>query len=218
MNDNIKLRWQKALKERKFVWFLIASLAMFILLMAFLAEFQSSIELRDGVIFKDPLFGNIPPVSVDWILFFTIYSVQLVAILYAFTRPENTIQIIIGYFFVYFFRIFALYLLPLEPPENTIPLYDPILIWFGKGEIITKDLFYSGHTATTFMVFLITENKKLKFIIGIGLIITMFGVLLQRLHYSVDVYVALFFAYTAYRLSKILVSKMNFKFYNKIIK
>ena len=212
---DVKLRWQDAFKERKFVVSFFVSLIMFAGLMLFLSDFQSNIELREGVVFKDPLFGDTAPAAVDLLLFIAIYSVHLIAVIAAFTRPEKAVQIALGYFFVFFFRIFALYLLPLNPPEGTIPLYDPILIWFGKGEIITKDLFYSGHTATTFMVFLVTTNKKIRCFIGISLLIIVYGVLIQKLHYSIDVYKAFFVAYTAYRVSTIIVNKLNFKFCNR---
>ena len=207
--NTLKLRWKEATKNKKFVAVLTSMFVAFLMLMAFISQFHSQIELRPGFSFSDPLLGEIPPVALNALTFISIYLTHLIAILAALLKPENFLKLLGGYFLVYFFRVFALFLLPLDPPPGTIPLIDPILILFGGGEIITKDLFYSGHTSTTFMALLMTENKKLRGFLSIGLVITVCGVLFQRVHYTIDVYAALFFAYTAYRLSTIFVQKIG---------
>ncbi len=212
---DIRIRWKIAINNKKFLIILMIVLVFFAFQMFFISGYQSSIELRQGVQFVDPVFGNTPAVAVDSLTFFAIYITHLIALVAAARKPEKFLQIVVGYLLVYFFRIFALYLLPLEPPAGTIPLVDPILIWFGNGEIITKDLFYSGHTSTTFMVILVTENKKLKYFLLIGLAFVVYGVLAQQVHYTVDVYAALFFSYTAYRLSTIFLEKTKFKDFSK---
>lgn len=75
---------------------------------------------------------------------------------------------------------------------------------FGKGEILTKDLFFSGHTGTLFLLFLLVENKYLKTIFLAATILVGSAVLLQHVHYSVDVFVAPFVAYGSFRIIKVL--------------
>ncbi len=60
------------------------------------------------------------------------------------------------------FRIIAMYLTPFEAPEKLLLLNDPFVQLFGKGDVLTKDLFFSGHTGTLFLLFLLADNKKLK--------------------------------------------------------
>jgi len=204
---NIKSCWGAAINNKKFLTIFFAVIIIFAIQMYFISGYQSRIERRPGVQFIDPVFGNTPAKAVDALTFFAIYITHIIAIVAAATKPEKFLQIISGYLLVYFFRIFALYLLPLDPPEGTIPLMDPLLIWFGNGEVITKDLFYSGHTSTTFMVILVTENKQLKYFLLIGLALVIYGVLIQQVHYTVDVYAALFFSYTAYRLTVVFLEK-----------
>jgi hypothetical protein len=201
--------WKIALKNRKFCICFIVLLSAFALQMLYISGFQSAMELRNGFSYEDPVMRHFPIVSLDWLTFIAIYSAHLLAIVLAIRKPQKFFQLALGYFFVYFFRIFSMYMLPLDPPIGLIPLEDPFLIWFGNGVIINKDLFYSGHTATTFMIFLVTENRKAKAYILVALAIVVVGVLLQHVHYSIDVYSAFFFSYTAYRVGKWVMRKLG---------
>jgi len=97
-------------------------------------------------------------------------------------------------------RTIAMYLTPFEVPEKLILLNDPFVQLFGQGAVLTKDLFFSGHTATLFLLFLLAENKALKITFLISTIIVGTAVLLQHIHYSVDVFIAPFVAYSALKL------------------
>ncbi len=44
---------------------------------------------------------------------------------------------------------------------NMIILNDPLVEFFGTGQTLTKDLFFSGHTATLLILFLVSEKKIL---------------------------------------------------------
>jgi len=104
----------------------------------------------------------------------------------------------------------VMFVTPFNPPADSIILNDPFVQLFGSGEILTKDLFFSGHTATLFLLYLIADKKYLKFTYLIFTIIVGLAVLLQHVHYTIDVIAAPFFSYTSFRLVKI--------FKNKIIK
>ena len=105
-------------------------------------------------------------------------------------------------------RIIAMYLLPLEPPQNMIMLNDPFVEFFGTGQTLTKDLFFSGHTATLFILFLVSEKKIIKTIFLVSTIIVAISVLLQHVHYTIDVFAAIFFTYACYKL--IIKLRLNF--------
>lgn len=205
--------WKYALADKKYRYSLITTLLVFSIQMAFISQFQLSIETRQGVSFIDPITGHLPVLTLNTLTFISIYSAHLLAIVIAILKPEKFLQLILGYLFVYFFRIFSQYLMPLDPPVGIVPLVDPFLIWFGNGAIINKDLFYSGHTATTFMIFLVTDNVKAKIYIFVALLFVIFGILLQRIHYTIDVYAAFFFSFTAYRLGLYIMKKLNFNFF-----
>jgi membrane-associated phospholipid phosphatase len=107
------------------------------------------------------------------------------------------------------FRTIAMYLTPFEAPEKILLLNDPFVQFFAKGDILTKDLFFSGHTGTLFLVFLLAENKTLKTIFLILTILVGSAVLLQHVHYSVDVFVAPFVAYGSYKIINKIHSKIS---------
>lgn len=96
------------------------------------------------------------------------------------------------------FAQIALYLTPLEAPQGTIPLVDPIA--HADGTVFVRDLFFSGHTATTYLVFLVCRRahwrwKALFFAVAVA---TGAMVVVQKTHYTIDVFAAPFFVYTAH--------------------
>jgi membrane-associated phospholipid phosphatase len=102
-----------------------------------------------------------------------------------------------------------MYTLPLEAPLTMIALKDPFIEFFGNGQTLTKDLFFSGHTATSFLLFLAMKNKYIKPIfLAISISMAIF-VLMQHVHYTVDVIAAPFFSYGSYMISK----SIHYKYY-----
>lgn len=87
----------------------------------------------------------------------------------------------------------TMYVFTLEPPEGIIPLHDPLVdaVAYG-GVVFNKDLFFSGHVATLLLFVLLEERavvKKILMVIG-GLVAIL--ILLQRVHYTIDVVAAPF--------------------------
>jgi len=67
---------------------------------------------------------------------------------------------------------------------------------------LTKDLFFSGHTATTFLLYLYARSiPKLGIAALVGHIVTVSVVVLSHLHYTIDIVGAWAITYCVYRLT-----------------
>lgn len=93
-------------------------------------------------------------------------------------------------------------LIPLDAPLNLVHLSDPFSIIFYGSNLITKDLFFSGHTATLCLVGLCLENKTEKMIIFIATGILGVLLLVQHVHYTADVLAAPVFSYIFWYLGR----------------
>lgn len=97
----------------------------------------------------------------------------------------------------------TMYVFTLEPPEGIIPLHDPIVdvIAYG-GQVFNKDLFFSGHVATLTLFVLLEERPVIKKMLVLNTIIVAGLILLQRVHYTIDVMVAPVIMLGVYKLMK----------------
>jgi len=194
-----KQDWKLFLSDSKSkIEFACSVLFLFIVLLAF-TQFLNYVEVRDGFVFNDPILSCFPAVDVTWFTFATIYFSLIFAIYYFSKRPNLLLLALQAFGIMVLFRMAAMYLLPLNPPQTMIPLTDPFVEFFGTGKTLTRDLFFSGHTATLFLFFLVSPRGSVKTIFFILTIFVAASVLAQHVHYSIDVFAAPFFAYAAYR-------------------
>ena len=102
-------------------------------------------------------------------------------------------------------RMITLTLVPLKVPDSLIYLQDPFLnnlIYPGE---IEADLFFSGHTALIFIFFSISK----RWIFAVLTIIMAVMLVLQRVHYSIDVIAAIPFSFAIVWLVKRGISRLN---------
>jgi hypothetical protein len=109
---------------------------------------------------------------------------------------------LLGYAIAMTFRWIAIYLVPLEPPPDLILLVDPFTSMFTSGPIVTKDLFFSGHTTAMTILTCAAPRGRLKVILIVFTIAIALMLLIQRNHYTVDVAVAPAMAYIGWRLAR----------------
>jgi len=201
--------WKSFLKDKKnLTEFVITAVIVTAVIIAF-SHFLHFIEHRDGVILNDPILKIFNPIDLTWLTFALIYLSLIIFIITTFNKPDKLLIAFQAYGLMLIFRTIAMYLTPFEAPERILLLNDPFVQFFAKGDILTKDLFFSGHTGTLFLVFLLAENRTLKTIFLILTILVGSAVLLQHVHYTIDVFVAPFVAYGAYRIIKKLHIKIS---------
>ncbi|NOX16837.1 MAG: hypothetical protein GXO87_00945 [Chlorobi bacterium] len=208
MFKEIKVVWKTAFAEKEFKKAFWLSLFLLAVTLPILSRFLTYNESRTGVSFPDPYMSRFQPVDLTWLIFGLIYVGLLAGIILLLKHPKNLLFAIQTYALLAIFRMIAMYSLPLEPPPNTIPLIDPFIQLFGSGDILMKDLFFSGHTSTMTLLFLTAATQRVKTVYFIGIFLVGAAVLFQQTHYSVDVIAAPFFAYGSYRLAKYLDAKV----------
>lgn len=193
--------WEKRFSARSTRNEFLIVIAVLVVSLISLSNFLLFNELRNGVILNDPVLNLFTPVDATWVTFLIIYSALITGIIYLIRDPELLTLAFLSYAFTAFFRIAAMYSLPLNPPASMIPLNDPFVQLFGSGNILLKDLFFSGHTSTLFLLFLVVKNKKIKLFFLCLTFAVAVCVLVQHVHYTIDVIAAPFFAYGAFVLA-----------------
>ena len=203
------ITWKSFLKDKKnLAEFIITMIVLIVVLISF-SQFLNFIEQREGVVLSDPILKAYNPVDLTWLTFTLIYLSLFLFIITTINKPDRLLKAFQAYGLMVIFRTIAMYLTPFEAPETSLLLDDPFVQLFGQGEILTKDLFFSGHTGTLFLLFLLAENRTMKYIFLLFTLTVGTAVLLQHVHYSVDVFVAPFIAFGAYRIINNLHNKLS---------
>ncbi|MFO7525738.1 MAG: phosphatase PAP2-related protein [Ignavibacteriaceae bacterium] len=198
------MTWNEYIKTNRNRVELTVTVLFLIISLVSLANFLNFIEARPGIVLPDPVLELFNPVDLTWLTFGLIYFSLLFAVYSLIKKPLQLIFAFQLYTIMVIIRMTAMYLLPLEPPENMILLSDPVVEYFGTGRALTKDLFFSGHTATLFVLYLVSENKQAKHIFLVCTAMVALSVLLQHVHYTIDIFAAVFFTYSAFAFLKYL--------------
>ena len=145
---------------------------------------------------SDPFHPQWTAIDFSIPLFILVYGSLLLGVMHVMTKPNLALEFLQTMTFVYLFRIFSLYIAPLETPQDAIFLNDP----FSKP--LERDLFFSGHTATTSLMLFTTRTSHLrwKFFFFVTTVLTALMVIIQKTHYVLDVSIAPFIGYGFHRL------------------
>jgi membrane-associated phospholipid phosphatase len=200
-------QWQLAIKNVSFRSKLIIGLILIVIVLFLLPFFFEFIEERQGYKLNDALLNVLPPADVSIPVFAMIWSMVLLFVIRSITNPQLFLLYVYGFLFLCICRFITLTLVPLNAPEGLIVLEDPLTNFFyGKREFITKDLFFSGHTASLCLFFFCFQRKWDKIAALICTIAVGFLVLVQHVHYTIDVVVAPIFTFLCFLLAKKIVN------------
>lgn len=176
-------------------------------ILGILPSFFANIELRKGVQVHDWVLAQIPAHNVSVLIFSIIWGMGALAFYRAARRPSMYVTYVWAYALIMIVRMFTISMVKLDPPAGLIQLTDPLTGVFYGHATITKDLFFSGHTSTLLLIYL-TMDKKGDRIIGlIAVFIVACLLLVQHVHYTMDIVAAPFFVYPIYRLVKLMLSE-----------
>jgi hypothetical protein len=207
MANSYKNKWAAAWQNKAFKKLFIVGIALLVLALGMLPVYFQAIQKREGPVLHDWLLNQLPAMDVSVWVFVIIWSITALSIVRAVQVPQLFITVIWVYLIVTLSRMVSIWLVPLNPPPNLIALTDPISNSFYGKSFITKDLFYSGHTSTLFMLYLCLRRRMDKFFALLGTILVASLLLIQHVHYSIDVILAPLFTLFCYRLAMFITNK-----------
>lgn len=135
--------WRSALRGRDYRDQLIASIIVLAITLPLMGSFLNFIGARMGAVLQDPLLGFFPPIDFKWITFSVIYSGIVFGFVSLLLYPYSLLVALRALIVLIILRVVCLYLVPLDPPADVIPLVDPFIRLPGIRHVIVRDLFFS---------------------------------------------------------------------------
>ena len=201
--------WRTAWRQQAFRRKMTTGFVILAIVLAVLPFFFQAIEKRNGPVLNDWLLNRIPSYNVSVLIFILIWGVTLLSIVRVTQSPSICMMMIWTYVLVTVSRMIVIWLFPLSPPANLIPLIDPLSNSFYGKHFITKDLFYSGHTSSLFLLFLCLQKRRDKIFALQCTIAVAFLLLIQHVHYTIDIVFAPVFTFACYKLAGLIAGHQN---------
>jgi len=206
--QSIELNWTAAWQDSRFRWQLILAIAVFAIFPWKADDYFQWIQQRDGVVMKDVILANIPAKNVSTPIFAIIYLSVIYLIVRIIRQPKQFLWFAWAFNLETIMRFASIYWVALNPPEGLVDLHDPIaeLFIYGENLAITKDLFFSGHTATmVFVCYFLPLAKERKIAIALTSVLVIL-LLVQHVHYSLDILAAPIATWVAIQLARRLLN------------
>jgi hypothetical protein len=147
---------------------------------------------------RDPVLAYLEPRDLTMPLSITIATLVVLGFVGLLARPVRLMRGVQAYQLMLCLRAASLLLIPLEPPPGMIHLDDPVVRWF-TGSTWRRDLFFSGHVATLFVVALtyFRCDRRVAWALMGSTALVALGLLAQHAHYTMDVVAAPVFAWAS---------------------
>jgi hypothetical protein len=197
IKDVWKEAWDSPVKRRQLI-----IVVLFITISGIaLPYFFNYIEKRNGIVLNDWVLAQIPSYNVSVLIFAVIWGMILLVLYRSLYKPSIFIIYAYTLALVTVARVICISLVPLAPPVGLIRLSDPLSgIFYGEASI-TKDLFFSGHMATLSVIFFCLEKKTDKLIGLFAVIILAILLVIQHIHYTIDILAAPVIVYAVYSIT-----------------
>lgn len=197
--SNLKQTWKTAFADRSFTLSFLGALAVFSIFPFKADDYFQWIQLRDGIQWNDPILNALPALNVSYPIFGIIY-LSVIYLLYRLLQdPKRFVWFAWAFNVETLFRFICIYFVALDPPARLVDLHDPLaeMFIYGENMAITKDLFFSGHTATmVFVCYFLPTTRERRIAIGLSLLLVSL-LLVQHVHYSLDIAAAPLFTLAA---------------------
>ena len=204
------LQWASLIQNKRYLGIWIVSLITTLTVLVIVGLYLCYNESRtNGTVLDDFVLDRILPRDVSTILFSITWICILGSLPVLLRTPERAMRVFWGISVMGLTRCIVMYLVPLEPPIGIIPLRDPFVEEvFYDNKVLVKDLFFSGHTSNMVLLTLLMDIKWLKIILAFASAAVGYLLMVQHVHYAIDIIAAPFFAYLAYRAAFAIASRL----------
>lgn len=209
----MNLSWKEAISNKQYRQSAIAwliGLAFFVVPLPYF--FNYIIQPKQGIQLSDYLHILLPPTDWSLEIFILIFAAPAFFFLNNFRSPVTVLFSLQCYVTVNLMRMVSVYVFTLEAPTGIIPLEDPFLakVVYGNNTFV-KDLFFSGHTCTLLMLFLIERKLWAKWVLGIATALVALLLIWQRVHYTIDILGAILACLLVYRFFSRAMAKIDWR-------
>ncbi len=194
--------WADAWRTRRFRVACVGTALSLAATMSLLSVVLTRTERRTSVVaLDDPLLALLKPRDLTWLTFGIIYVGLAIGLAHLASSPYALVRGVRAYLILMLLRALTMTLTPLAPPAGMIVLADPFAAHVVATPVLTKDLFFSGHTSTMFLIFLAMRRWELKVFFAAATLVVGVSVLVQHVHYTIDVVAAPVFAWASWTVA-----------------
>jgi len=155
-----------------------------------------------GRVMNDWILSRVPAIDVSFPIAFLMTSAIILCLLRAINNPNMFITALFAFTLLFLARIITISATRFMAPAGLIELKDPICNLMYGPRFITRDLFFSGHAATLFLLYLCSYKKFDRYYTLFAAIIVGALLLVQHVHYTIDVVCAPLFSLVCFYIAK----------------
>ena len=203
IKDRIK-DWKRELsRHRNLIIFSLLLLAISVLINYLSGHYVDTVASARTT---DLLLDYMPVIDLNLIYTYGYEIVLLIMFLFPLFFDVKEFHVTISqYSLLVLIRSFFILLTHLRTPIDAVAIPSVQVFNFLYFK---NDLFFSGHTALPFLGYLLFRHKRIRYFFLIATFIMAATVLFMHVHYSIDVFAALFIAYGSYMLGKSFFKKV----------
>jgi hypothetical protein len=198
--------WKEEFLAHKYL--IILSLLFLVLANWISIAASNYVDKVQTVVVPDLILDHLP--VLDLSIIFTYGILIVIAAIFIYTlafKVEITHKVASQFSLLILIRSFFIVLTHMGQPIGTA--FETNLPRAYQFFNFHNDLFFSAHTAIPFMAFLLFRKEKIGIFFLVMTPIMAATVLFMHVHYSIDVFAALFITYSVYRLGEWMFKKID---------
>ncbi len=206
----IKQNWIDAWNHKAFRMNFIFGLVLLTIAMIFTSFFFNHIQdNKEGVVLNDWLLQRLPAMDVSAYIVILMFSAACLFAFRGIPNPNMLITFLFAMILQLTLRMITISITGFMAPVGLIVLRDPMGSMLYQNRFITRDLFYSGHTALLCLFYLCSFKKPDRFYLLFVAVSVAILLLIQHVHYTLDVVCAPIFAFACFWTAKKFIGYQN---------